>query len=149
MKKLLITAIFLTTVILTHAQQQVSADQVPMKVKKWCIITFPQTQNASLHPVNWSLTKEGKYKGVLTVYEAPAWILVDSTGSSFKAEYRVQPDVLPARVKEYFQRHYPGHEFLEIYRTTNEKKNDSYKVKAKVTSTYLFDEDGLFISEQL
>jgi len=149
MKKLIFLTLFLISVVFANAQQQIDAEQVPMKVRKWCYITFPQTQNVTKHPVNWVLTKDGKYKGTLTVYEVPAYILIDSTGNTFKAEYRVQADVLPARVKDYFQNHYPGYEMMEIIRITNEKKNDAYKVKAKVTSTYLFDEDGLFVSEQL
>lgn len=139
MKKLVVLFSLLICFHFVHSQEVKS---VPENVKGRFIFLFPQAQNSVKHPVKWEKVK-ANYKGSLTILNAPAFALIDSTGNVLRVEMSVVEDSLPEKVKAYLKSNFKDSKIKSITRITNEKGKVTYNTVLE--SKPVFAEDGTLI----
>ena len=137
MKKLIIVVLFLSACYWTQAQG--NKITVPIKVRNSFWGIFPQAQNEELHPVKWEKTGIN-YKGTISVMDAPAVALIDTSGRVLRVELKIHELYLPDNVKTYLKTNYKDSKVKSILKVTDDKGKETYNIKLEINP--VFDMDG-------
>ena len=139
MRRLLILITFIA-IAATVNSQTLKRSQIPEMVKGQFMFTFPQTQDSVHYPVTWE--RDGaNYKASFKLYEANAYVILDSQGKTQKIVRRISIDHLPPKALEGIRQKYGTVEPKYVIRVTDENGKESYQVTMEITE--FFAPDGV------
>ncbi|MDZ4667032.1 MAG: PepSY-like domain-containing protein [bacterium] len=139
MKKLALMVVAAMITSLTFAQKLQEKD-VPTPVK-----TAFQKQYPNAKETKWEKEK-GNYEAEFEMNETEYSVLIDASGKILETELEIGIDALPANVKEYVSKKYPGKKIKEAAKITDANDKVTFEVEIKGMDL-IFDSKGNFIKE--
>jgi len=124
--------------------QQLKPDQVPQNIKDRLQAKFPQTIDI---PVSWSKEK-GNYKAMITIMDAPAFMIMDTLGNTVRIERKLHENYLPQKAKDKLKSLDPNYQVVNVMQITDSKEKVTYKTVAKITTYITFDTDGTLLNKK-
>ncbi|MEI7661280.1 MAG: hypothetical protein WCK34_03740 [Bacteroidota bacterium] len=138
MKKIIIFLAFLLCVQISFAQKNKRL-VIPESVKGRFLFLFPQTQDTVANPIKWEKVK-GNYRATITVMDAPATAVIDSSGKALRVERVVHEFYLPEKAKEYLKTNYKELKVKSVVQVTDDKGKIVYTTLLE--SKPVFDQNG-------
>jgi hypothetical protein len=132
----------LTTVfVVTFANaQKISDKDVPATVKS----AF-EKQYSTVKKVKWE-KENANYEAGFESNETECSVLMDASGNIVETEVAITINKLPAKVKEYVSKNYPGQKIKEAAKITKADGEINYETEVKGMDV-IFDAAGNFIRE--
>ncbi len=139
MKKLIFLLAAVAGVSFTNAQK-VSEKEVPAVVKSALQKDYPNVKK-----VKWEKEK-GNYEAGFEVKENDYSVLIDASGNIIETEVEINIDALPANIKSYITKNYPGKKIKEAAKITDNKGVVTYEAEVN-DKDLIFDDSGKFLKE--
>ncbi len=139
MKKLIFLLAAVAGVSFTNAQK-VSEKEVPAVVKSALQKDYPNVKK-----VKWEKEK-GNYEAGFEVKENDYSVLIDASGNIIETEVEINIDALPANIKSYITKNYPGKKIKEAAKITDNKGVVTYEAEVN-DKDLIFDNSGKFLKE--
>ncbi|MEI7726351.1 MAG: hypothetical protein WCK09_14680 [Bacteroidota bacterium] len=118
--------------------QTLKSSQIPYMVKGKFMFTFPQTQDSVQFPVKWE--RDGvNYKASFQLYDANAYVILDSLGKTKKVVRRISTDNLPPKAMEGISQKYGTVAPKYVVKVIDENGKESYQVTMEITEFFTAD----------
>ncbi|HEX2846944.1 MAG TPA: PepSY-like domain-containing protein [Chitinophagaceae bacterium] len=137
MKKIAFLLAAVASVSFANAQK-IQEKDVPAAVR-----TGLQKQFSNARNVKWEKEK-GNYEAGFKVKQTDYSVLLGASGNIMETEAPIASDALPAPVKEYVSKHYPGKKIKEAAKITDAKGVITYEAEVN-GKDLIFDDSGKFI----
>ncbi len=140
MKKLVFLLAAVASVSFASAQK-VQEKDVPTSVKVGLQKKFPNAKN-----VKWEKEK-GNYEAGFKATKTDYSVLLTASGNIVETEVNIAIHALPASVKTYVAKNYPGKKIKEAAKITDAKGTVTYEAEVD-GKDLIFDKSGKFINAQ-
>ncbi|MFT3903872.1 MAG: PepSY-like domain-containing protein [Niabella sp.] len=140
MKKLVFLLTIMAGVSFANAQK-IQEKGVPASVKAGLQKQFPNAKG-----VKWEKEK-GNYEAGFKLNATDYSVLLNASGSVLETETAMAVNALPAPVKDYVAKHYPGKKIKEAAKITDAKGIVTYEAEVS-GKDLIFDKSGKFIMAQ-
>lgn len=125
MKRLIITAVVISGVILNACSHQLSASKVPAEVKAAFAEKFPSAT------ATWGKENASEYEAEFNYNGKSASANFLKDGSWVETEMEIAMTELPAAVTAAVQNKYPGATISKVYKIDNAKSEQMYEAEIK------------------
>ncbi|MFY7840207.1 MAG: PepSY-like domain-containing protein [Lacibacter sp.] len=140
MKKITIAVAILLTASLANAQK-IADKEVPSAVKEALQKQYPAAKK-----VKWD-KEQANYEAGFEATGTEYSVLLDSKGAILETEVEIKIDAMPAKIKEYVSKKYPGEKIKEAAKITNSKGIVTFEAEVK-GKDLIFDNTGNFLKEE-
>lgn len=139
MKKSVFLWVAAASISLAQAQK-IQEKEVPGSVKTALQKQFPNAKN-----VKWE-KEDSNFEAGFTLNSTGYSVLLTASGSILETETEISADALPAPVKDYLKKYYPGKKIKEAAKITDAKGVVTYEAEVN-GKDLIFDSSGKFLKE--